>query len=208
MQRVVLFVLDSLLLLPLSAGAQEIHAEFSLRGAGYFTNDATGDDRSYRGTWTGGLLASYRYHLNRWLSLEGSYGFDRNTQKFLVSSEEFRIQSHLHQVTGGLVVNLPSVHWLRVSPYLVAGGGALVFAPTSGQFGYGNGSTTLAGSQTQTKPGFTYGVGFNYPILKHVSLRVEYRGLVYRVPDYGFSGLDTNSLTHTAEPSLGLVLRF
>jgi hypothetical protein len=48
----------------------------------------------------------------------------------------------------------------------------------------------------------------NYALLKPLALRLEYRGLLYSVPDFGFGGLNTSSLTHTAEPSIGLSLRF
>jgi hypothetical protein len=47
-----------------------------------------------------------------------------------------------------------------------------------------------------------------FPLLKHVALRAEYRGLVYSAPDFGLSALNTNTVTHTAQPSAGLVIRF
>jgi hypothetical protein len=46
----------------------------------------------------------------------------------------------------------------------------------------------------------------NFPRLKHVAPRVEYRGLVY--PDFGLAALNTNAGTHTVQPSAGLVFRF
>ena len=55
---------------------------------------------------------------------------------------------------------------------------------------------------------FSYGGGVDYPVVKHVSLRAEYRGLVYIAPDFGISGLNTDKITHTAQPSAGLVFRF
>jgi hypothetical protein len=36
----------------------------------------------------------------------------------------------------------------------------------------------------------------------------EYRGLVYSAPDFGLASLNTNTITHTAQPSAGIVFRF
>jgi hypothetical protein len=48
----------------------------------------------------------------------------------------------------------------------------------------------------------------DYRLLGGLGLRLQYRGLVYKAPDFGISALSTDSWTHTAEPSVGLVLRF
>ena len=47
----------------------------------------------------------------------------------------------------------------------------------------------------------------NYALSKRISFRVEYRGLVYSAPDFGLGGLNT-SITHTAQPSVGLSFHF
>jgi opacity protein-like surface antigen len=85
---------------------------------------------------------------------------------------------------------------------LLVGGGALRFVPTGNQF------NTLSGAQGETKGAFVYGGGVNYGIYKGLSLRAEYRGLIYNNPDFGFGALATNSVTHTAVPSVGLSFRF
>ena len=202
MCRSFVFAASTILLLTLSAIAQESRSEVSLQGTGFFTTGASGNGTSYSATEAGGFLAGYRYRLNRWLSAEAAYGMDRNTQEYLLSSGDFRIQSNIHQITGSVVISLPAVARRRLHPYVLAGGGALVFDPTSNQVDIG---TT---SQTQAKGVFVYGGGVNYAILRRVSLRAEYRGLVYGTPDFGFGGLTTNSIAHTAQPSVGLAFRF
>jgi opacity protein-like surface antigen len=186
--------------------AQESRSEFSLQGTGFFTKATSGTTTSYSATQTGGFLATYRYHLHRGLSTEVVYGFDRNTQKFYYSFDysnaAIRIQSNNHQATAGLVQALPSFGKARFSPYVLVGGGALVFSPAGTQ------SNTLSGAQTQAKASFVYGGGLNYALAKRVSLRFEYRGLLFSAPDFGFGGLKTNSVTHSAEPSVGLSFRF
>ena len=200
MCRALVFAASTILLLVMSAAAQESRSEVSLQGTGFFTTGTSGNGTSYSATETGGFLAGYRYHLNRWLSAEAVYGWDRNTQKYLLGSSDFRNQSNVHQATGGLVLGLPPFAKRRLRPYVLADGGALVFDPI------GNQAYSGTTSQMQAKGVFVYGGGVNYAILRRISLRAEYRGLVYKTPDFG--GLVTNSLTHTAEPSVGLAFRF
>jgi outer membrane autotransporter protein len=201
-RRSIIFLGSIVLLLTLAATAQENRQEVSVQGTGFFTQSTSGNGTAYSSTQTGGFLSTYRYHLNHWASIEGAYGFDINSQKYGLSSGAFRIQSGIRQMTGSLVVNLPSRAHSRLNPYFVAGGGALLFDPTGNQF------DTLAGAQTSAKGVFVYGAGVNYAMSKRLSLRMEYRGFVYGTPDFGFGILDTNSITHTAVPSVGLTFRF
>lgn len=202
MKRVLIVSLGMVLCISLAASAQENRSEISLQGTGLFTSSTTGNGTDYSATSSGGFLGTYRYHLNHWISLEGAYGYSVNTQKYSLSSSAFRIQSGVHDFTGSLVMNLPSRSHSRINPYLLIGGGALRFAPTSNQF------NTVSDAQGQTKGAFVYGVGVNYAIYKGLSLRAEYRGLIYSTPDFGFGALATNSVTHTAVPSIGLSFRF
>ena len=202
MKSVVVIAMGIALGLSVAASAQENRSEISLQGGGLFTRGTTGNGTSYSATESGGVLGTYRYHVNRWISVEGAYGYSVNTQKYSLASSAFRIQSGIHDFTGSLVLNLPSHRHSRINPYLLAGGGALRFAPTNDQF------NTLSGAQGQTRGAFVYGGGINYGIYKGLSLRAEYRGLVYSTPDFGFGALATNAVTHTAVPAVGLSFRF
>ena len=202
MRRTTIVLGAILFLLTLAATAQESRSEISLQGTGFFTTGSSANGTTYSATETGGFLTAYRYHFNHWMSAEAAYGYNRDSQNYLFSSSPFTIQSSIHQMTGSLVLNLPSRASSRFSPYVLAGGGALVFSPTSTQF------NSLSGAQAQAKPVFVYGLGVNYAIRKAISLRAEYRGLVYGSPDFGFGALSTNSIAHTAEPSVGVTFRF
>src|ERR1700730_13394932 len=168
------------MLLTLGARAQESRSDISLQGTGFFTRDTGGHGISRGATDTGGFLVGYRYHINRWFSAEGNYGFDRNTQKYFGSFGESRVQADVHQVTGDLVVNLP-LPIRRVNTYALAGGGGLIFRPTR------NGGGFVPGADSQTKGAFLYGAGADYALTHHFSLRAEYRGFVYKNPDFGLA---------------------
>jgi len=190
------------ILLGAAAVAQESRSEVSLQGTGLFTKDTTGQGTTQHATDAGGFLVGYRYHFNRWLAGEGVYGYGRNTQEFFTPAGLSRIQANVHQATGGLVLSLPAPARFRIHPYVLAEGGALVFDPTGNAFG------SVTGAQKQTVGVFAYGGGADLPLFNHVSLRAEYRGLVYSAPDFGIRELNTNTITHAVQPSAGVVFRF
>ena len=202
MRTVVIMIATAAVFLGVDAMAQESRSEISLQGTGFFTKDTSGQGTTERTTNTGGFLVGYRYNLTRWLAAEAVYGYDRNTQHYFGTSGLSRIQANVHQATGGFVVRIPTPVRLRVSPYVLAEGGALVFDPT------GNNFAAIPGAQRQASGVFAYGGGADFPLLRHVALRAEYRGLVYSAPDFGLAALNTNTVTHTAQPSAGIVLRF
>jgi opacity protein-like surface antigen len=202
MRHITIMIATLALFLGVSASAQESRSDVALQGTGFFTKDTTGQGTTQRSTNTGGFLVSYRYHFNRWLAGEAVYGYDRNTQQFFAPAGLSRVQSNVHQATGGFVFSLPMPARYRISPYLLAEGGALVFDPTGNSFG------TVPGAQRQATGVFVYGGGADFPVVKHISLRAEYRGLVYSAPDFGVASLNTNTVTHTAQPSAGIVFRF
>jgi len=202
-QRTAIFILAVVSLLSVGATAQEVRSDISVQGTGFFTKDSNGQRVRQQGTQSGGVLGAYRYHINRWVSAEVAYGWNRNSQLFSTPGGFGRVQADVHQATGGLVLNLPSPHRLRMSPYVLAEGGALVFNPT-------NTLGTVLGAQRQAVAAFVYGGGADFPVpmVRHTALRLEYRGLVYNAPNFGLRNLDTGTVTHTAQPSAGLVFRF
>jgi len=202
MRKMIFTIASFALLLGASAVAQESRSEISLQGTGFFTKDTSGQGATERSTNTGGFLVGYRYNINRWLAAEAVYGYDRNSQHYFGPGGSSVIQANIHEATGGFVVRVPAPARFRLRPYVLAEGGALVFDPTGNRFG------TAPGAQRQATGVFAYGGGVDYPLLSHVTLRAEYRGLVYSTPDFGLTALNTNTITHTAQPSAGIVLHF
>ncbi len=201
MRRTALVLVSFVILITVGVTAQESHSDISLQGTGFFTRDTSGQGISRTTSETGGFMVGYRYHINRWLAAEGNYGFDRNTQKYFGNFGESRVQADVHTVTADLVVNLP-LRVRRISTYALAGGGGLTFRPT------GSNGGSVPGASTQGRGAFLYGAGANYALTQHFSLRAEYRGFVYKNPDFGLRALNTDSWTHTAQPSAGIVFRF
>lgn len=202
MRRTAILLASFAILLTVGATAQENGSEISLQGTGFFTRDTNGQGVSRTTTNTGGFQVGYRYNFNRWFAAEADYGYARNADKYFGGGlGESRVQANVHAVTGDVVVKLP-LRLRGISTYALAGGGGLIFDPT------GNSDGSVLGASTQGRGTFLYGAGADYAFTRHLSLRAEYRGFVYKNPDFGLHALNTDSWTHTAQPTAGIVFHF
>ena len=174
-------------------------SQISIQGTALVTRSSTDQIPSNDVTKSGGFLVGYSYQFSRWLGAEGNYGYSRNTNNFVTFGGLSSLEADFHEVTGALVAHIP-VNVGRVRPYVLGGGGALVFDPTD--------KFTVTGAERQTRGTFLYGGGANFDITSNFGLRAEYRGLVYRVPDFNVSTLNLDKFTHLAQPSFGFYFRF
>lgn len=182
------------------AAAEEPRSEVSLEGTGFFTKDSNGNGISQDTTKTGGFLVGYRFHINRWHAVEANYGYSRNTQRYQTGLGLFAEQTNVHEATASYVLTIPTKK--KFKPFLLAGGGALVFDPTN------NAGGTVPGAVRQARAAAVYGGGVDYILTRRIALRAQYRGLIYKSPDFELSSLHTDKITHTAQPSAGIVFRF
>jgi len=183
-----------------SALAQvEQRSQISVQGTALVTKSSNDQIPSNEASKSGGFLVGYSYQFNRWFGAEGNYGYSRNTQNFITLGGPSSLQADFHEVTGALVAHIP-VNVRGVRPYVLGGGGALVFNPTD--------KFIVTGTERQTRGTFVYGGGANFDLTKNFGVRAEYRGLVYKVPDFGLDGLNVDKFTHLAQPSVGFFVRF
>ena len=195
----VLGVLAVVALTATSAFAQvEQPSQITIQGIGLVTKSSNDQTPSHEATKSGGFLVGYSYQFNRWLGAEGNYGFTRNTQKYTTIGGFSPLESDFHELTGALVVHLPGRKGFR--PYVLAGGGALIFDPTD--------RFVVSGADRQTRGTFLYGGGANFDVTRVIGVRLEYRGLAYKVPDFSIQTLNPDKFTHLAQPSAGLYFRF
>jgi opacity protein-like surface antigen len=174
-------------------------SQISIQALGLVTKSSNDQTPSHEATKSGGFLVGYSYQFSRWFGAEGNYGFTRNTQKFGTVGGSTFLESDFHEVTGALVVHIPA-HVKSFRPYVLGGGGALIFDPTNRYTG--------TGADRQTRGTVVYGGGANFDVTHNVGVRFEYRGLVYKVPDFSIGTLNLDKYTHLAQPSAGLFFRF
>jgi opacity protein-like surface antigen len=165
---------------------------------GQFTGSSNGNGIKDSPTDSLGTLATFRQSFHPWLGYEVNYSYTRFSERF--STVPFGVQSNMHEVTGAYLLQGPTIPILGLQPFGAIGFGALIFLPT-----------TVGGQKynQQTRTPILYEFGVNYPILtSHIGLRLQYRGLNYKTPDFNATLVTTGSRRTTSEPSVGAFFRF
>ena len=171
----------------------EQHSQVSIQGTALITKDTNSDSSplSQQTTKSGGFLVGYSYQFNSWAGVEGNYGYTQNTVNTFGSFGQSSIRSDFHEMTGAFVAHIP-LSTRGVRPYALGGAGALLFNPTD------EAKIANSGIDRQAKAAFVYGGGVNFDITSHFGVRAEYRGFVYKAPDFKTANLDLDRVTHTA----------
>jgi opacity protein-like surface antigen len=180
-----------------SAAAQEGRSQISLGATGVFTRSIGSERLQYEATRSAGLHVAYLYNLNRSFGVEGRYAATLNTQNFANGPGQTFIRSDVREATAAAVIKAP-VQQDRLHLFGIAGGGVLIFRPTD-----------LAPTNSdQSKGALVYGGGMDMDLAAHLGVRFEYRGLIYKAPDFKQTELRLDRFTHMAEPSVGIYFRF
>lgn len=174
-------------------------SQITIQGTALVGKDTTNDGTLHNPTKSGGFLLGYSYQFNPWIGVEGNYGYTRNTQNYLGSFGTSSIQADFHELTGSFVAHIP-VSASKVRPYALGGAGALIFDPTD--------KFVVNGAARQAKAAFVYGGGVNFDVARNFGIRTEYRGLLFKVPDFTVPALNLDKITHLAQPSVGFYFRF
>jgi opacity protein-like surface antigen len=169
--------------------------DIAVQAFGSFVKKTTENNVDNKATKSGGVLASYRYFFSKHHGVEGNYSYALNTQKYISSTSDLGVNTRSHEVSGAYVFRVPT---RRVTPFALAGAGALVFRPKD-----------FTAASNQTRAAFVYGGGADFHLTSHFFARAEYRGFVYNSPTYdlpSLSGMDR--VTHRAAPSVGFGFTF
>lgn len=194
---VILLAVPALLMTPARAQTKALsNTDVSVDGFYQFSSNASGNGITDTASKSAGAAAFLRHSYHWWLGWEAGYAYTRFTEFY--TGQPFGYQHNLHEFAGSYYVHGPRA--LDIQPFATAGVSALIFSPT------------LNGGQNvpwQARPGLNYGVGVNVPLLtSHLGLRVQYRGLFYKAPNFGETYLTTNAWRETSEPMAGIYLRF
>jgi Outer membrane protein beta-barrel domain len=106
---------------------EDLRSQVNIQVTGLIPKDSSGTDSNgdaimNHSNKSAGFLAGYTFHLNRWVAVEGDYGFNRNTETYSGSFGTSGIEANVHQMTGAFLVSLP-IKVPRMRPYALAGGG-------------------------------------------------------------------------------------
>lgn len=147
----------------------------------------------------GGLL-SYRFMLTPTSALEANYGLTyQNSIGYYVNPNHYKVLTRTQEISAAFV---RSFVFRNFNPFVEAGPAALIFLPIR------NSGTTSVDVKQQTAVGGLYGAGFAYEISPSFDVRVEYRGLVTKVPTFGSAQLSTNRWYNISNPAIGIAYHF
>lgn len=207
MKKMMLLV-ACLLLGAVASYAQESRQDVSLSAIETIAPDVYGNGvYPMHTSMTTGELLSYRYMLTPRSALELNYSFAQNEIHYntVANGPNQRIHAREQEVSGAYVYSRTYHNW---NPFIEAGVGGVIFTPIL-DFG----STTLDARQN-TNIGGLAGAGVAYELSPSWDLRVEYRGMVMRTPDFhvstvnGSSSFKTNRYYWLATPSIGFAYHF
>jgi opacity protein-like surface antigen len=195
-----------ILLMTAAAAHAQIGLEVAVSGAGVFSRTVSSSNGPTidSPTKSAAEFGTVRYHVTKRNAFEVSMGHTHNSQLFSIPPDTYRVITGITEFTGAYVFTpFAGPKW---QPFLLAGGGALRFSPGNA---YIDQVQNSFGTQIQTRLAFVYGAGTDYVLWKALAVRLQYRGMIYRNPDFAVPGLFyTGAKGHMAEPAVGLVVKF
>ena len=160
------------------------------------TPSVTGNGVTVDATRSLGAQAAFRHSYHWWMGYEASYNYTRFSEHY--SARPFAVQHNLHEFAASYLVSGTSLLGFR--PFALGGVSAVVFSPSL------NGGQNVS---WQGEPGINFGAGIDRALLtSHFGVRLQYRGVYYRTPDFGEPQLKSDKYRLTSEPMAGLYLRF
>lgn len=195
----------------LGAGPANAQTDVSASVFGAFSRTVSGDGSTDQPSNAAGGMVEVRHISNPFVGFEATYSFNRANQ----------VESTIDSVCGIVCGPLPpvtvsvnehefSADWVaslkvaNLRPFALAGVGVLVFEPTGTAYASDAGVFTIDTS-TATKPAFVYGVGTDWGVLPHVGLRLQYRGNIYKAPQFVYN--PTGATTEQSEVMVGVYFR-
>jgi len=147
-----------------------------------------------------GALASYRYMLTPRSAVEGNYEYSQYANKYVTSFNNVRVQTRLQEISAAYVFNFT---FKKFNPFLEGGVGGFIFTPIQG-----SGTTTLD-AKRQTNIGALWGGGIAYELSPSFDLRVQYRGITVKAPNFDLANYKTNRWYPVlSEPAIGVAYHF
>ncbi|HEY4048258.1 MAG TPA: outer membrane beta-barrel protein [Acidobacteriaceae bacterium] len=190
------------LLLPFLAAAgraQESRQDVSLSVSGVFPPFIVGNDVRQTGTNGLGGLVSYRFMLTPRSALEVNYQYAQNAEKYITSFQNIRIHTRMQEFSGAYVY---SRNFKNFNPFVEGGPAAFIFSPLN------DASTTSIDAKQSTQIGAVYGAGVAYEISPSFDVRVEYRGLLMKTPNFGLAPQKVGRFYNVNNPVVGFAYHF
>ncbi len=146
-----------------------------------------------------GVLASYRYMVTPRSALEVNYQWAQYHTTFNTSSSFANIHTRMQEISAAYVFNFTFRKW---NPFVEAGVGGFLFS------GLDDTSTTNFNPKRTTDIGALYGGGIAYELSPSFDIRAEYRGIIVKAPNFGFTNFETKRYYNISDPVVGIAYHF
>jgi len=194
----------AVLTLAVGACGQENRYDVGVGVAEVFSRQSSGNNTVLTPTNTPGFWVTGRVRFTAHSSIAVSYAVTTNSQKYFSAPFNYRIQGRVSEFGGAYVFSFHERE--KLEPFVFGGAAALVFNPNITNL---NDVPASIPAVRQTKPAAVYGGGADYRVRgSWLAVRVQYRGVIYKAPDFGVQNLFTGRYGHLAEPSAGVVVKF
>jgi hypothetical protein len=187
--------------------------DFAVSGVGIFNKDSNGTaiveavptNVNLSPGNTLGALITIRYTKSAFVGAELNYGYARYTDTFTPFGAQpvngvpsfGGVQQNASEYTVGYVAHPKPV--FGINPFASGGLGTIVFRPTPG------GGEGLI---NQARAEYYYAVGAEKGITPHFGIRVQFREIFFKAPDFATNYLTIQQRTSTIEPGVGFYLHF
>ncbi|MFP5228470.1 MAG: hypothetical protein ACLGXA_12670 [Acidobacteriota bacterium] len=170
--------------------------EISIGGFYQLTPNVTGNGITDSTSRSGGGEAAFSHSFHPLIGWQVSYDYTRYTEFY--TGQAFGYQHNVHAINGDYYVHGARAFGFR--PYAMAGATLLDFSPS------------LNGGQNvpyQPRAGANFGGGIEIPMLAHnFGLQLQYRGILYKAPDFALTKLTTGAFRLTSQPTVGIYFHF
>ncbi|MGD0293650.1 MAG: outer membrane beta-barrel protein [Terracidiphilus sp.] len=207
MKKIALFAF--MLAVCVAAGrAQESRQDISFSGTALVEPFiASTTDVQVHSNYALGALLSYRFMLTPNSAVEANYGITyQNKINYLIgNTNHYQVLTRTQELSAAYV---RSFNFRKYNPFVEAGPGGLIFLPIR------NSGTTSLDVKQQTQMVGIYGAGIAREISPSFDIRVEYRGLITKVPTFGMGGngsqpnFTTNKWYNIYMPVIGVAYHF
>jgi outer membrane immunogenic protein len=200
---------------------QDGHFDASFGGAPIFTKGSSAGTVSQSATSGLNVFGTIRLKFKPRHSFVFNYGHAKDSQVYQTVGDNFHILDTISEYSGAYMFS--PFRKGKFEPFVLAGGGVLRFYPRSTWLflppinQQPDNIQLSLNAATQSEIAFLYGFGVDYrlPVIPRFALRLQYRGFLYRQPDFKIDSSTGSAISfftgtygHMAEPSVGLVFRF
>ena len=234
----VAFLLFSLAIYPATFACAQKQTDIAGSIIGAFNETTAANSEIQSPSDSAGGLLEFRRILNSLVGFEATYSYNRANQTYTDSAptllpcpppggclsyaQPTSVSASAHAIAGDWIV---SHNMRRIMPFALAGGGILLFVPSTHSGGgslsvYPNGQTFPSGPTGQnltnaaTEFLFVFGGGLDWKLSQRIGIRMQYRYATYKAPMLATANLYTGGsassshYTHSQQPALGVYYRF